>query len=98
MPISKEWSGQASKYAKQVHWEYLTDVTDVGTDLGGRVIVHNNARPARVLGERGFRAWLQDYDAEHLEACDCQWGPPHFRVVVRNQKGSSEQNATPRGR
>jgi hypothetical protein len=49
----------------------------------GRVLVHNNVRPTRVLGSRGFRAWLQS-PASTLAVCACGWAPQlgqHFRVV-----------------
>jgi len=50
----------------------------------GRVLVHNNVKPTRRLGSRGFRAWLSLPDPERLSVCRCAWAPelgPHFRVV-----------------
>jgi hypothetical protein len=47
----------------------------------GRVLVHNTVRPARRLGTRGFRAWLEPPN-ESLTVCDCCWAPElgvHFR-------------------
>jgi hypothetical protein len=47
-----------------------------------RVVVHNQVRPARRLGTRGFRAWLQPPGAE-LALCSCGWAPElaeHYRV------------------
>jgi hypothetical protein len=61
--------------------EYLRTVPDAVP--AGRVVVHNRVRPAAVLGERGFRAWLQAPDADKLEECDCGWAPrlgTHYRV------------------
>jgi len=49
----------------------------------GQVAVHNNVRPTRRLGSRGFRAWLAPADAERLERCECGWAPElerHYRV------------------
>jgi hypothetical protein len=48
-----------------------------------RVLVHNNVRPTRRLGSRGFRAWLAAPDPTQLETCDCGFAPevgPHFRI------------------
>jgi hypothetical protein len=38
----------------------------------GEYLVHNNLRPARHIGTRGFKAWTQT-DADNLEPCDCVW-------------------------
>lgn len=49
----------------------------------GRVLVHNQVRPTRHLGMRGFRAWLQEPNPDKLVACDCGWAAelgPHYRV------------------
>lgn len=49
----------------------------------GRVLVHNNVRPTRKLGSRGFRAWLALPDTSRLTRCECEWAPElgqHFRV------------------
>lgn len=51
-----------------------------------KVLVHNQVRPTRRLGSRGFRAWLSPSDSERLERCDCDWAPElgaHFRVSRR---------------
>jgi hypothetical protein len=48
-----------------------------------RVLVHNQVRPTRQLGMRGFRAWLSHPDPARLDVCPCPWAPelgPHFRV------------------
>ncbi len=48
----------------------------------GRLLVHNNVRPTRRLGSRGFRAWLAS-DPVGLVPCDCGWASelgPHYRV------------------
>jgi hypothetical protein len=50
----------------------------------GRVLVHNHVRPARRLGTRGFRAWLQPADRRGLVACRCEWAAElgkHFTVA-----------------
>ena len=54
----------------------------------GRVLVHNNVRPTRRLGSRGFRAWLATPDPERLEPCGCGWAAElgeHYRVARRWQ-------------
>jgi hypothetical protein len=61
--------------------EYLKTVP-IALPPDGRVIVHNYVRPAKRLGGRGFRAWLQFAD-DHLEACHCGFAPTHFRVKAR---------------
>ena len=48
----------------------------------GRVVVHNNVRPTRRLGSRGFRAWLAEPSSK-LEPCSCGWAPEigtHYRL------------------
>jgi hypothetical protein len=51
----------------------------------GRVLVHNQVAPQRVLARDGFRAWTQDL-TDDLQLCDCHWagvdlhGLPHYRV------------------
>lgn len=51
----------------------------------GKVLVHNQVRPHRWLGGRGFRAWTQTLNDE-LEVCSCDWagvdlhGLVHYRV------------------
>lgn len=50
----------------------------------GLVLVHNNVRPTRHLGMRGFRAWLEQPDPQRLEECSCGWAPEftrHYRVT-----------------
>jgi hypothetical protein len=49
----------------------------------GSVVVHNNVKPARQLGSRGFRTWLAS-SREGLVICECGWAPQlpeHYRVV-----------------
>jgi len=51
----------------------------------GQVLAHNNVRPARQLGTRGFRAWLEDVDGGNPRRvlCGCDWAPalaPHYRI------------------
>jgi hypothetical protein len=49
---------------------------------GGRVVVHNNVRPTRRVGSRGFRSWLAE-PSERLVVCGCDWAPEleHYRVA-----------------
>jgi hypothetical protein len=61
--------------------DYLGKLPDV--ILPGKVLVHNQVRPTRRLGSRGFRAWLSKPDPTKLEVCDCGLAPEldeHFRV------------------
>ena len=47
-------------------------------------LVHNRVQPARRLGVRGFRAWLEDPNPARLEVCDCTWAPElgtHYREI-----------------
>ena len=49
----------------------------------GKVLVHNHVRPAKRIGTRGFRAWL-DEPSDHYEPCTCGWAPhlpEHYRVI-----------------
>jgi len=73
--------------AVQVDWpgpgqpEYLFKMPT--TIPEGRILAHNNERPARNLGEGGFRAWLAEPDAPRLIRCDCGWAPDlgaHYTV------------------
>jgi hypothetical protein len=53
----------------------------------GKVLVHNNFRPTRRLGSRGFRAWLiaANDDRHGRKVCDCGFAPElgtHYRVVL----------------
>lgn len=70
---------------KPVSLEYLTSLPEKIPP--GRVLVHNNMRPTRRLGSRGFRAWLAaaspTEDDPLFEPCACGWAPelgPHRRV------------------
>ena len=50
----------------------------------GKWLVHNQVDPTRILGSRGFRAWLTDADAPRVEVCECDWAGElgrHYRVV-----------------
>jgi hypothetical protein len=48
----------------------------------GKVLVHNNVKPTRRLGMRGFRAWLANPSKWYVE-CTCGWAPhlKHYRVA-----------------
>ena len=61
--------------------EYLTKLPDPGGIPPGKVVVHNDVRPTRRLGSRGFRAWLQS-PGPGLEECPCGWAAElgaHYR-------------------
>jgi hypothetical protein len=53
----------------------------------GSYLVHNHVVPARRLGDRGFRAWVQQGGEDGLVECDCDFGGTanskinrHYRV------------------
>ena len=52
----------------------------------GKLLVHNNVRPTRHLGLRGFRAGLVAADDDRQArcvVCDCGWAPElgkHYRI------------------
>jgi hypothetical protein len=60
----------------------------------GSILVHNHLQPARRLGWRGFRAWLDTLDAPGrapVEPCPCGWASElgqHYRVKARWQPGA----------
>jgi hypothetical protein len=47
----------------------------------GKILVHNNVKPAHPLGMNGFRAWLDVQTDEH-KRCKCGWadGLEHYRL------------------
>jgi hypothetical protein len=64
--------------------DYLAGNIGRVTVPAGKVVVHNHVQPARVLGTRGFRAWLSAPDDPDIERCDCEWAPElgeHYRVA-----------------
>ncbi len=53
--------------------------------------MHNQVIPVHPLGLNGFRAWRQDFDAERLTVCDCDWAPSlerHYPVTLTVAKSS----------
>jgi hypothetical protein len=54
----------------------------------GQVLVHNQVRPHKKLGGRGFRAWTQTLN-DRLEVCPCDWagvdlrGLKHYRIKAK---------------
>jgi hypothetical protein len=61
---------------------YVTRVPSPDEIPAGMVLAHNQVRPTRRIGARGFRAWLQA-PADTLEVCACGWAPEvpaHYRV------------------
>ena len=79
--------GQAIKarFKTTLGIEYLDKLP--ATIPPGKALVHNNVRPTRQLGLRGFRAWLADPDDNRRaprEECDCGWVPElgtHYRII-----------------
>ena len=66
--------------AKLEKMRYLVEVPAAVPD--GQWLVHNNVRPTRRLGSRGFRAWLSEPDAKRWMPCGCGWAPEvgsHYR-------------------
>ena len=63
------------------------------TILVGYAVVHNNVRPTRRLGARGFRAWLWQPKAGGIEVCPCAWAPElgqHYRVTAAWRRREEE--------
>jgi len=63
----------------------MTYLTRIPTAIpGDQILVHNQVRPARHLGTRGFRAWLSPREqVERYTPCACDWAGEigqHFRV------------------
>jgi hypothetical protein len=72
--------------AEAMGMTYLRAIPVEADVPAGVVVVHNNVRPARRLGSRGFRAWLQPLTDERLEVCECRWAPEagrHYRIPRR---------------
>jgi hypothetical protein len=49
----------------------------------GKVVVHNHVKPSRIVGNRGFRAWLSAPKNREITVCDCAWAPElgqHFQM------------------
>ena|SRR6516164_4120170 len=74
--------------------EYLTKLP--ATVPTGLVLVHNSVRPAKRLGTRGFRAWL-DQPSERYVTCACGWARElgtHYRVdrFTRNSSRSTRRS------
>ena len=63
--------------------EYLNYLAHVPKSVPpGKIVVHNNVRPTKQLGMRGFRAWLAE-PSPRYEVCPCEWAPGldvHYRV------------------
>lgn len=61
------------RVAAEMH--YISAIPDTLPD--GEVLVHNDVRPSRRPGNRGFRAWTQArrpmFLLGRLERCDCDW-------------------------
>ena len=89
--------GQAIKarFKTTLGIEYLDKLP--ATIPPGKALVHNNVRPTRQLGLRGFRAWLVDPDDDRQSrrvVCDCGWAPElgkHYRIP-RPGEGQSTLN------
>ncbi len=63
--------------------EYLNYLSDVPKSVPpGKIVVHNDVRPTKQFGVRGFRAWLVEPSPQY-EVCPCEWAPGldvHYRV------------------
>jgi hypothetical protein len=60
--------------------QYLARTPRAGEAPAGLILAHNNVRPAKRLGVRGFRAWFQAPD-DRWVICPCPWAPeagPHY--------------------
>jgi hypothetical protein len=71
------WSYIARGETRTLYIQRLPDPEEIAPD---ELIVHNHVRPHRIIGQNGFRAWLQRM-ADWIEPCDCGWAKrPHYRV------------------
>ena len=69
--------------------EYLFQLPKPGQVPAGKVVVHNNVRPTRNFGSRGFRAWLESEPQQNLLPCPCDWAPElgtHYRIDLAVDK------------
>jgi hypothetical protein len=57
-----------------------------GKIRGGMVLVHNHAKPQRILSANGFRAWIAPLDDTKHMQCDCGWpakfGRPRAFIIA----------------
>jgi hypothetical protein len=66
----------------------LRRIPDPDEIPAGMAVYHNHVQPTRVLGSRGFRAYLYPVDTVkliHGVPCDCGWAPElptHYRAPV----------------
>ena len=76
---------------------YLTQQPEVVP--AGLVLVHNHVRTQPLPGLDGFRAWLQEPDADELEACPCRWASwlgEHYRLArVRREATGMDKYPRP---
>ncbi len=76
-----------TEQAEDEDMEYLTYLSHVPKSVPpGKIVVHNNVRPTKQLGVRGFRAWLAE-PSPRYEVCPCEWAPgldAHYRVCGGN--------------
>lgn len=68
---------------------YLKRIPADGDIPARHVLVHNHVRPTRVLGSRGFRAWIQA-QADNRVRCDCGWAAGKVRVHYRVRRDRKE--------
>lgn len=74
---------RVDRYSREVLFAGKQYVRNLPRTLpDGTVIVHNHVRPARTIGDRGFRVWTQPANPATLDACTCAWGRgrEHYRV------------------
>src|SRR6266851_1314050 len=77
---------------KQKELRYCKDLPSRAIPAG-RYLVHNQVRPAAMLGMNGFRVWTQNTD-DNLVECRCDFGGwnnakrfRHYRVAAAVPRG-----------
>jgi hypothetical protein len=73
--------------------QYLKAIPAPDAIPPGWVVVHNNVRPARRLGVRGFRAWLAP-PTDRLAPCDCGWATEVNRIRLLTDARADASYAT----
>ena len=71
------WRGRAMRR----RMKYVSRIPDAVP--AGQILCHNWVEPAKVLGDRGFRAWL-DAPSAHYKECPCDWAPGLVHYKARH--------------
>ena len=65
--------------------EHGDEILRTGPSSEGWYLVHNDVTPAKPLGFRGFRAWIQD-SKDDLVECSCDFGGCRNAEVNRHYR------------